>query len=99
MTSNHEIERLVDALLDCTGPIALIVDQMARAPDPLPPEDGMAVLRLMLVDALAPLGDSADRGDLETAAGVVHRAARMIAGELLVGRPRPRRFPRRRRGH
>jgi hypothetical protein len=96
MTDNADVERLVDALLECTGPIAQIVDHMAQAPEPMAPEDGMAVLRMLLGDALAPLAGDAGVG---VATRVVHRAAHLIAEEiLLVPHPPPRGRIRRRRG-
>ena len=98
MTDNADVERLVDALLECTGPIAQIVDHMARAPDPMAPEDGMAVLRMLLGDALGPLAGDAG---VRAATRVVHRAAHLIAEEILLvpHPPRRGRIRRRRGGH
>ena len=101
MTENQDVERLVDALIECTGPIAQIVDHMVQAPDPMPPEDGLTVLRMLLGDALAPLGRRAAPHDLRTATKLVHDAAHLIAEEILLvpHAPRRGRTRRRRGGH
>jgi hypothetical protein len=101
MTENEHVERLVDALIECTGPIAQIVDHMVQAPDPMPPEDGLTVLRMLLGDALAPLAQEAEPAALRTATKLVHDAARLIAEEIFLvpHRPRRSRARRRRGGH
>ena len=101
MTEKEDVERLVDALIECTGPIAQIVDHMVQAPDPMPPEDGMAVLRMLLGDALAPLAQRAAPAELRTATKLVHDAAHLIADEIFLvpHRQRRSRARRRRGGH
>src|SRR6188768_3864042 len=52
--TTKDLERVVDAVLACTGPVTQILDHMARSPQPLAPERAAEVLRGLLCGALHP---------------------------------------------
>ena len=89
--TTKDIERVVDAVLACTAPVTQILDHMARAPEPMAPEQAAAVLRRLLCEALAPLATSAPRGELRVAARLLDAAADLIADEIVLVPHAPRR--------
>ena len=98
--TTKDLERVVDAVLACTGPVTQILDHMARSPEPLAPERAAGILRGLLCDALHPLAVDAPRGELRVTARLLDAAADLIVGEImLVPHARPRApAPRPRRG-
>ncbi len=91
--TTKDIERVVDAVLACTGPVTQILDHMARAPEPMAPERAAGVLRRLLCDALDPLSTAAPREELRVAARLLDAAADLIVGEILLVPHAPRRLP------
>jgi hypothetical protein len=91
--TTKDLERVVDAVLACTGPVTQILDHMARAPQPLAPERAAEVLRGLLCGALHPLAVDAPREELRVAARLLDAAADLIAGEIMLVRHTPRRMP------
>jgi hypothetical protein len=98
--TTKDIERVVDAVLACTGPVTQILDHMACSPQPLAPERAAGILRGLLCDALQPLAVDTPREELRVTARMLGAAADLIAGEIvLVPHARPRApAPRPRRG-
>jgi len=93
--TTKDLERVVDAVLACTGPVTQILDHMARASRPPAPERAAEVLRGLLCGALHPLATSSPREELRVTARLLDAAADLIAEEILLvphaaGRP-PRR--------
>jgi len=91
--TTKDIERVVDAVLACTGPVTQILDHMARAPEPMAPERAAGVLRRLLCDALDPLSTAAPREELRVAARLLDAAADLIVEEILLVPHAPRRLP------
>jgi hypothetical protein len=91
--TTKDLERVVDAVLACTGPVTQILDHMARAPQPLAPERAAEVLRGLLCGALHPLAVDAPREALRGAARLLDAAADLIAGEITLVRRTRRRMP------
>ncbi len=91
--TTKDIERVVDAVLACTGPVTQILDHMARAPEPLEPQRAATVLRGLLCDALHPLATTAPREELRVAARLLDAAADLIVDEILLVPHAPRRLP------
>jgi len=79
------IEHLVDAVLQSSGQVGALVEHMsewaARHPSPHAPPVPV-VLRALLVEVLAPLGDGADECAVLTAAQLLSAATATIAAEL-----------------
>jgi hypothetical protein len=97
------LAELVGAVLECTAPVALIIDHMARAKAPAGVPPATDVLRSLLRDVLAPLETMLDADDLRTTTAVLQAAVPLIVDNLLLvphdgppARPRPptRRRPR-----
>ena len=82
--TTKDIERVVDAVLACTGPVTQILDHMARSPQPLAPERAAGILRGLLCDALHPLAVDAPREELRVAARLLDAAADLIVGEIML---------------
>ena len=91
--TTKDIERVVDAVLACTGPVTQILDHMARAPEPMAPARAAEVLRGLLCDALQPLATEAPRAELRVAARLLDAAAGLIADEILLVPHAPLRAP------
>jgi hypothetical protein len=89
--TTKDIERLVDAVLACAGPVTQILDHMARAPGPAAPERAAEVLRGLLCGALQPLAASAPREELRVAARMLDAAADLIVDDILLVPHPPRR--------
>src|SRR5918994_7493961 len=89
--TTKDIERVVDAVLACAGPVTQILDHMARAPGPPAPDRAAEVLRGLLCEALHPLATSAPREELRVAARLLDAAADLIADDILLVRRPPRR--------
>jgi hypothetical protein len=83
-TSSQDVERVVDALLACTAPITQILDHMARAPEPPPPDSAAEVLRELLSGTLQPLAATATSEELRATVRLVGAAADMIVSEILL---------------
>jgi hypothetical protein len=91
--TTKDLERMVDAMLACTGPVTQILDHMARSPQPLAPERAAEVLRRLLGDALHPLTVDTPREELRVAARLLDAAADLIVGEIMLVPHAPRRVP------
>jgi hypothetical protein len=91
--TTKDLERVVDAVLACTGPVSQMLDHMARAPQPLAPGRAAEMLRGLLCDALHPLTTSAPRHELRIAARLLDAAARLVAEEIMLVPHAPRRVP------
>jgi hypothetical protein len=89
--TTKDIERLVDAVLACAGPVTQILDHMAHAPGPPAPERAAEVLRGLLCGALHPLATSAPRDELRVAARMLDAAADLIVDDILLVPHPPRR--------
>ena len=89
--TTKDLERVVDAVLACTGPVTQILDHMARSPQPLAPERAAEVLRGLLCGALHPLTVDAPREELRVAARLLDAAADLIVGEIMLVPHAPRR--------
>ena len=82
------IDRIAEELANWAGSGALIVDHMARWPGGESSEvDATQVLRTLLSDTLAPLGERYPADDLSTAAKVLADAVETLAGEILLVDP------------
>ena len=89
--SSKDVERVVDAVLACTGPVTQILDHMARSPQPRSPQRAAEILRGLLCDALQPLAATAPREELRVTARLIDAAADLIVdGILLVPHTPPR---------
>jgi hypothetical protein len=96
------LTELVGAVLECTAPVALIIDHMARAKAPAGVPPATDVLRSLLRDVLAPLETMLGEDDLRTTTAVLQAAVPLIVENLLLGPhdvspSRPRSRTRRRR--
>ena len=91
--TTKDIERVVDAVLACTGPVTQILDHMAGAPEPVSPGRAAGLLRGLLRDALEPLATAAPRDELRVAARLLDAAADLIVDEILLVPHGPRRVP------
>jgi hypothetical protein len=89
--TTKDLERVVDAVLACTGPVTQILDHMTSSPQPLAPERAAEVLRALLRDALHPLAVDTPRHELRVAARLLDAAADLIAGEIMLVPHAPRR--------
>jgi phosphohistidine phosphatase SixA len=101
---SEDIERVVDAILACTAPLTQILDHMARARQPLPPEKAVQVLRELLCQTLQPLAATAPSAELRAAARLIDAAAELVVDEVLLVPHAPQRRragtrARGRRGH
>ena len=97
------LTELVGAVLECTAPVALIIDHMARAKAPAGVPPATDVLRSLLRDVLTPLETMLGTDDLRTTTAVLQAAVPLIVDNLLLvphdmpaARPRPRTRRRRR---
>ena len=78
------LTELVGAVLECTAPVALIIDHMARAEAPPDVPPAPAVLRSLLCDVLAPLETMLGADDLRTTTAVLQAAVPLIVDNLLL---------------
>src|SRR3954447_4219874 len=108
------LTQFVEALLECSIPITLILDQMSRSPTRPDPCEARAVLTALLSDVLEPLATVLAPRDLRTTPAVLEAAVPMIGENLFIvpheppgsgrrdprdpHRARPRPRPRRQRG-
>jgi hypothetical protein len=91
--TTKDIERVVDAVLACTGPVTQILEHMARSPQPPAPEHAADILRGLLSGALHPLAVDTPREELRVAARILDAAADLIVGEIMLVPHAPRRVP------
>src|SRR5687768_3433186 len=89
--SNEDVGLVLDALLACTAPLTQILDHMARAPEPLPPEKAAELLRELLRPTLQPLAATAPPEELRATARLIDAAAGLIVDEFLLVPHPPRR--------
>src|SRR4051812_10774946 len=75
---------LVDALLECSIPITLILDQMSRSPTRPAPCEARAVLTALLNDVLEPLATILAPRDLRTTTAILEAAVPLIGENLFL---------------
>jgi len=78
------VDELVDALVDGTVPIALILEHMRTAPTQPTPTDARATLVSLLGDTLEPLATRFGSEALLAAAAVVQATGPLIEDEILL---------------
>jgi hypothetical protein len=89
------LSELVNALLEATAPVALLLDHMAHAPTRPQPDEAAAVLRELLEDVLEPLATMLAPRDLRTTTAVLEATVPLIAENVLMVPHEPARGPRR----
>ena len=85
--STSPLDWFVDALLQSTGQLMLIVDHMSRYPSDDAEPSFDAILRELLADALEPAYRERDPADFASAAAVMVEARSAIADELVLVDP------------
>jgi hypothetical protein len=96
-----DVDRVVDAIMDCTAPITQMLDHMARAPGAPDVEHAVRTLRRLLAETLErPLGEH-DPAALAATVEVLGRVTDVMVEEIYLmphgGPRRPNRAERRRR--
>jgi hypothetical protein len=103
MSEPTALSELVDAVLETTAPVTLMLDHMARSADPLDVRDAADCLRELVREVLAPLETSHPEADLRTATLVLQAAIPLIVKNFFYipreTAPRPNRLARRRMRH
>ena len=78
MSEPTALSELVDAVLETTAPVTLMLDPMARSADPPDVRDAADCLRELVREVLAPLSVSYPEADLRTATVVLQAAIPLI---------------------
>jgi hypothetical protein len=102
MTDPTALSELVDAVLETTAPVTLMLDHMARSSDAPDIRDAAEALRELVREVLAPLSDEHTEADLRTATVVLQAAIPLIVKNFFYiprDPTRPNRSARRRMRH